>query len=231
VRTSNLVSLFLCVLLGATTAACGDDDDDDDEPVVHPDAGPFYVPEGYTQTPFLSETAQHEFDAPGQATVQGKDYKAVLETSEGVIVLDLLEAETPVTVNSFVWLAQHHFYDGIAFHRVIQDFMAQTGDPNTLGSNRADWGTGGPGYAFGLEIVEGLSYDGAGVVGMARTNDPNSNGSQFFITFSAQPALNGQYTIFAKVDEGLDKLPLLFRGEPPATPSRLLRVYTVEKAK
>ena len=214
--------------MAATAAACSSNGDDEEEP--RPDAGPYVVPEGYTQTPFLSTDAQHSFSAAGDAIDPGKDYLAVLETSEGVIVLDLLEAETPITVNSFVWLALHHFYDGIAFHRVIEGFMAQTGDPKTLTQPRDEWGTGGPGYFFGLEIIPALTYDAPGVVGMARTNDPNTNGSQFFITFAPQPNLNEQYTIFAKVKDGLDVLPLLRRGEPPGTPSRLLRVYVVEKA-
>src|SRR5262249_33519822 len=151
-------------------------------------------------------------------------------TTAGRIVLDLTEADTPITVNSFVFLALHHYFDGIAFHRVIDGFVAQGGDPNTLGADTSTWGTGGPGYAFGLEIVASLHYDAAGVVGMARTSDPNSNGSQFFITLAATPSLDGQYTIFARVSEGIEVLPLITRGEPPTDPTRMTRVYIVEKA-
>jgi peptidylprolyl isomerase len=129
-----------------------------------------------------------------------------------------------------VWLALHHYFDGIAFHRVLDNFMAQTGDPNTLSPDTSQWGFGGPGYMFGLEIVPGLTYDAAGVVGMARTNDPNTNGSQFFITFNATPSLTGQYTIFAKLTEGFNVLQIIVRGEPPAVPTRMQRVYIVEKA-
>ena len=165
----------------------------------------------------------------GQAVEAGQDYYAVLETDVGIIVWDLHEADTPITVNSFVWLALHHYFDGIAFHRVIDGFVAQSGDPNTLSGDRSTWGLGGPGYSFGVEIVASLRYDAAGVVGMARTADPNSNGSQFFITLAATPNLDGQYTIFAGVTEGLDVLPSIVRGEPPATPTRMTRVYIVEK--
>jgi peptidylprolyl isomerase len=192
-------------------------------------AAPYQVPPGYTLVPFLSADAEHSFAAAGMATEAGRDYQAVLETDAGVIVIDLSEAETPITVNSFVWLALHHFFDGIAFHRVIDGFVAQGGDPNTLGDDRASWGSGGPGYSFGLEIVPSFTYDGPGVVGMARASDPNSNGSQFFITLAAAHNLDGMYTIFGHVTTGLDVLPQLQRGEPPATPTRMQRVYIVEK--
>ena len=193
-------------------------------------AGDYYLPTVTTLTPFLSAAAQHEFAAAGDATEDGKDYLAVVETDAGRMVLDLHEALTPITVNSFVWLARHHYFDGIAFHRVIDGFVAQAGDPNTLSSDRSNWGAGGPGYQFGLEIVSELSYDGAGVLGMARTSDPGSNGSQFFITLAAAHNLDGQYTIFARVTEGAEVLPAIVRGEPPATPTRMTRVYVVERS-
>jgi peptidylprolyl isomerase len=146
-------------------------------------------------------------------------------------VIDLLEDQTPITVNSFVFLALNHFYDGIAFHRVIDGFMAQTGDPKTLTGAPSTWGTGGPGYAFGVEIVTGLNFDNAGVVGMARSTSLNSNGSQFFITFAAADFLDGMYTVFAKQTEGGAVLPNIVRGMPPATPTRMTRVYIGEKPK
>jgi peptidylprolyl isomerase len=189
----------------------------------------YYAPAGYTLTPFLSPDAQHSFGAAGNALQPNTDYLAVIETDVGRIVIDLLEKDTPITVNSFVWLALHHFFDGIAFHRVIDGFMAQTGDPNTLSADMTNWGIGGPGYSFGLEIVATLKYDAPGVVGMARATNPNTNGSQFFITFAPQPTLDGQYTIFAKQTEGADVLPKIVRGEPPAMPTRMQRVYIVQK--
>jgi peptidylprolyl isomerase len=195
-----------------------------------PDLGSsYYLPAGYSLTPFLSDDAQHSFPAAGNVLQSGKDYLAVLETDAGRMVFDLDESDTPITTNSFIWLTLHHFFDGIAFHRVINGFVAQGGDPNTLTDNRNTWGTGDPGYSFGLETVASLTYDGPGVVGMARSSDPNSNGSQFFITLAAAHNLDGQYTIFAHVTDGLDVLPLIARGEPPATPTRMQRVYIVEK--
>ena len=190
---------------------------------------PYYLPAGTTLTPFLTSAPERTFSVAGGATQPQRDYLAVMETDAGRMVLDLLEVETPTTVNSFVWLALHHYFDGIAFHRVIDGFVAQGGDPNSLDPDSTTWGTGGPGYTFGLELVPALTYDGPGVVGMARTSDPNSNGSQFYITLAAAHNLDGKYTIFAKVTEGLDVLPKITRGEPPATPTRMQRVYIVEK--
>jgi peptidylprolyl isomerase len=195
------------------------------------DALSYYTPTGFLLTPFLSTDPQHSFPSPGPAIQAGRDYQAVLETDAGRMVLDLLEADTPITVNSFVWLALHHFFDGIAFHRVIDGFVAQGGDPNTLSGAPSTWGGGDPGYGFGVEIVASLTYDAAGVVGMARTTDPNSNGSQFFITLAAAHNLDGKYTIFARLTEGLDVLPRIARGEPPAVPTRMQRVYIVERPK
>ncbi len=226
------MKIFLCALLlaGCSSSAATPDDGPSQMNADLGMAGNYYLPNGYSLTPFLSTDAQHSFTMAGSALQPYTDYQAVLETDAGRIVMDLLETDTPITTNSFVWLALHHFFDGIAFHRVIDGFMAQTGDPNTLDPDTSQWGLGGPGYSFGLEIVSTLHYDGAGVVGMARTNDPNSNGSQFFITFAAQPSLDGMYTIFAKVTEGIDVLPNIVRGEPPATPTRMTRVYVVQKA-
>ena len=193
--------------------------------------GDYIVPADTTLTPFLSSDPLRTFDAAGMALTDGRDYFAVMETDVGRIVIDLLEVDTPLAVNSFVWLALHHFYDGVAFHRVISGFVAQGGDPNTLDSSSATWGQGGPGYQFATEPSPALNFDGAGAVGMARTSDPNSNGSQFYITLAATHSLDGKYTLFAHVTEGLDVLPRIARGEPPAAPTRMLRVYIADKAR
>ena len=119
---------------------------------------------------------------------------------------DLFEVETPVTVNNFVFLARHRYYDGIVFHRVLDGFMAQTGDPTGTG-------TGGPGYRFDDEIVASLTHDGAGVLSMANAG-PGTNGSQFFITFAATPWLDGLHTVFGRVIDGLDVLDAITRVDP-----------------
>ena len=147
---------------------------------------------------YLSETPVRKFEKPEVVTDHKRyDYAAEIETSKGTITIDLLEDSAPNTVNSFVFLALHRFYDGVKWHRIVPGFVAQTGDPTGTGA-------GGPGYRFGLEIDPGLSYDAPGWLGMARTNDPNTNGSQFFITLGPAPHLTGAYTIFGRVSSGMD---------------------------
>jgi peptidyl-prolyl cis-trans isomerase B (cyclophilin B) len=117
--------------------------------------------------------------------------KAVIETDKGVINLLLHDDQTPLTVANFVNLAQHGFYDGLRFHRVIADFMIQGGDP-------LDTGTGGPGYSFADELRPTLRHDGPGVLSMANAG-PGTNGSQFFIAAKALPFLDDKHTVFGKV--------------------------------
>lgn len=116
---------------------------------------------------------------------------ATMQTSRGPIHLRLFEDKAPVTVASFVNLAQRGFYDGLAFHRVIPDFMIQGGCPE--GSGR-----GGPGYRFEDEIVPALKHDRPGVLSMANAG-PGTNGSQFFITHVATPWLDGKHSVFGRV--------------------------------
>ncbi len=158
------------------------------------------------------------------------DYVAELETSKGKVIIDLFESQAPITVNSFVFLALNRYYEGIVFHRVIPGFMAQTGDPTGTGSS-------GPGYKFGLEVRPTLNYDKPGVLGMARTQDPNSNGSQFFITFVPTPFLNQQYTIFGQVLEGMDAVNQIAKTEGVSSPAsgdkrdKIVAVKIYQKAK
>ncbi len=123
----------------------------------------------------------------------GKSYTAKLDTSVGLIEIELLAEEAPLAVNSFVFLAQEGWFDDIYFHRVVEDFVAQAGDPSGLGYI-------GPGYTFNNETDNDLSYDSAGVVGMANAGT-DTNGSQFFITLAPTPQLDGGYTIFGKLTE------------------------------
>ncbi len=185
-----------------------------------------YIPEGYQATPFLSEERQTKFTAapqPGEGTEAGKAYQAVFETGQGRLVIQLYADQAPATVNSFVYLIRHHYYDGIVFHRVIEDFMAQTGDPTGTGM-------GGPGYQFGDEFAPGLKHDAKGVLSMANAG-PGTNGSQIFITFGPTPHLNGRHSVFGKVVEGLSVLDKLKRIQPgmSGTPDKIERAYVVEK--
>jgi cyclophilin family peptidyl-prolyl cis-trans isomerase len=134
------------------------------------------------------------------------DYLAVIETTKGTLTIDLLEGQAPVTVNNFVFLALNQYYEGVSIFRVIDGFIAQTGDPTGTG-------VGGPGYGFANEISPSFSHSTAGVVSMANSG-PNTNGSQFFITLAALPGLDGSYPIFGAVIDGLDVLDKLTRTDP-----------------
>ena len=120
-------------------------------------------------------------------------YTAVLDTSAGEITIELFAEVAPLAVNSFVFLSQEGWYDGVYFHRVVEDFVAQAGDPSGLGAVN-------PGYTFANETDSGLSFDKAGVLGMANAG-PDTNGSQFFITLAPTTDLDGGYTIFGEVVE------------------------------
>jgi len=140
-----------------------------------------------------------------------KSYTATLHTSKGDIVIELLPKSAPLTVNNFVFLAQQGYFDGVTFHRVLPGFVAQGGDPTGAG-------TGGPGYKFADEIDPALTFDGPGIVAMANAG-PNTNGSQFFITYAALPDLNGGYTIFGRVTSGMDVAKNLTPRDPSQNPN------------
>ncbi|MCO6451599.1 MAG: peptidylprolyl isomerase [Caldilineales bacterium] len=135
-----------------------------------------------------------------------KDYVAVIHTDVGDITVDLFEKDAPMTVNNFVLLALNGYYDDTTFHRVIDEFMAQGGDPTGTGM-------GGPGYRFADEFVPTLRHDRAGVLSMANAG-PNTNGSQFFITFEATPNLDDVHTIFGEVIDGMAVLDQIQRRDP-----------------
>ena len=127
---------------------------------------------------------------------------AVLKTSEGSIIIHFYNDDAPKTVNNFFKLAANDFYDGIRFHRVIKGFVIQAGDPNSKDDNWADDGQGGPGYTFDDEINSHKLVEGS--VAMANSG-PNTNGSQFFIvTAKSTPLLDGKYTNFGEVTDGMD---------------------------
>lgn len=121
---------------------------------------------------------------------------AVFETNHGTFEIELFEDKAPITVKNFVDLAEKGFYDGLIFHRVIDGFMIQGGDPNGMG-------TGGPGYTIPDEFHKDLKHDSEGVLSMANAG-PNTGGSQFFITLAATPWLDGHHSVFGKVVKGMD---------------------------
>jgi peptidyl-prolyl cis-trans isomerase B (cyclophilin B) len=134
-----------------------------------------------------------------------KKYLASIETSRGAIEIELYAEHAPKTVNNFAFLAGEGFYDGVSFHRVIPNFMIQGGDPTGTGR-------GGPGYKFEDETKGNPLRHEAGVLSMANAG-PNTNGSQFFITHSPQPHLDGRHTVFGKVTSGKDVVDAVQQGD------------------
>ena len=161
-------------------------------------------PVGNWQSAYLSnfiEVMKAEKDmvteCPPFVIDQDKEYTATITTEKGDLVLELYPEAAPLAVNSFVYLAREGFYNDVTFHRVYHNFMAQTGDPTGTG-----WS--GAGYQYREEIVPELTYDEAYMVGVARGQAEGSSGSQFFITYVPYPSLNGGYTIFGKLIDGID---------------------------
>lgn len=169
---------------------------------------------GYEILAPLTDEPERQFSHAADVLEDGYDYVAALETPHGVIVVDLYAEDTPLTVNNFVFLALQRYYDGVPFHRVLEDFMAQTGDPT--GSGR-----GGPGYVFEDEIVDNLTFSKPGILAMANSG-PGTNGSQFFITFAPTEWLNGNHTIFGHVTAGEELLDEIRRVDP-STPSGIAK--------
>ena len=138
--------------------------------------------------------------------------KIKFTTNKGVFVAEMFEDKAPLTTKNFIELVEKGFYDGIIFHRVIDGFMIQGGDPTGTGM-------GGPGYKIKDEFGEGLKHDDEGILSMANAG-PNTGGSQFFITLAPTPWLNGHQAIFGKVVEGMDVVRLIgvvptdFRDRP-----------------
>jgi cyclophilin family peptidyl-prolyl cis-trans isomerase len=146
---------------------------------------------------------------PPMVIDQQREYTAIIKTDKGDIVIQLFPDQAPLTVNSFVFLAREGWFDNITFHRVLPNYIAQSGDPSGTGF-------GGPGYTFDDEITD-LRFDKPGVVGMANSG-PGSNGSQFFITYREVPNLDGTYTVFGQVIEGFDVLESLMARDPAQQP-------------
>lgn len=134
-----------------------------------------------------------------------KSYKVNMETNKGTIEIKLYPEHAPVTVNNFVFLAEEGYYDGVSFHRVIPNFVIQGGDPTGTGR-------GGPGYHFQDEVEDNPLKHETGTLSMANAG-PGTNGSQFFITHSPQPHLDGKHTVFGKVTSGMDVVNSIKQGD------------------
>lgn len=166
-----------------------------------------------------------QWDSPPPMTIDpSASYRATIVTEAGEIEFDLWAEKAPKTVNNFVFLARQGFYDGVIFHRVIDDFMAQTGDPTGTG-------TGGPGYRFEDEFHTDLQHDGPGVLSMANAG-PGTNGSQFFITHVATPWLDGKHTVFGKVRQGMEVLRSIPARDPsnPGAPATAIETIEIRQS-
>ncbi|HET7131411.1 MAG TPA: peptidylprolyl isomerase [Gammaproteobacteria bacterium] len=150
--------------------------------------------------------AQKQWNAPPEMQIdESKNYSVSMVTNRGTIELELYPQHAPQTVNNFVFLANQGYYDGVKFHRVIADFMIQSGDPTGTGR-------GGPGYKFADELTSNPLKHERGALSMANAG-PNTNGSQFFITHVATPHLNGKHTVFGKVTSGQDVVDAIRQGD------------------
>ena len=167
---------------------------------------------------------KYDAEPPMQIDVTKQYFATFTMAKGGEFVVQLYPDKAPRTVNSFVFLAREGYFDGVTFHRVLEGFMAQGGDPTGTGMS-------GPGYEFPNEDSD-LTFDKAGVVAMANAGR-DTNGSQFFITFGATPQLNGGYTIFGQVIEGMEVVNAITRRDPQQSPSytgdAILSVTITEK--
>lgn len=187
---------------------------------VQPTAGASLAPSSAT-----GETSgRKSYSALPPMTIDAtKQYMATITTPRGDIVIKLRPDLAPQTVNSFVFLARDGFYNGLTWHRVLPNFMAQGGDPEGTG-------TGGPGYTVPDEFTTKVNFDKPGIVAMANTGQPNSGGSQFFITTAPADYLNGKYTIFGEVVKGqevVDGIPLRDPEQNPTTPGEQIVKVTI----
>ncbi len=181
-----------------------------------------------TSTPFPTPTGQagqgtvRRFSGPPPLTIDvSAEYTATIRTNQGNIKVELFPGQAPNTVNSFVFLANQGFYNGLIFHRVIKNFMIQGGDPQGTG-------TGGPGYQFQDEIAAGLDFDTPGQLAMANSGRGTAtNGSQFFVTTVPTPHLTGNHTIFGQVIEGQSVVDAI-SGVDTDSRDRPLRPVTIE---
>lgn len=150
--------------------------------------------------------SQKQWSSPPEMQIdKTKSYTVEMATNKGQISIELFAQHAPITVNNFVFLIREGYYDGVAFHRVIPNFVIQGGDPTGTGR-------GGPGYRFGDEFAGNPHKHGTGYLSMANAG-PGTNGSQFFITHSPQPHLDGRHTVFGKVTNGMDVVNAIQQGD------------------
>ncbi|HEY0868621.1 MAG TPA: peptidylprolyl isomerase [Fimbriimonas sp.] len=232
-------TLFLTLLFAALTLGCDDANGttstetakDAPAPIGGDDTA--RAPETPPADEPKAEPAATGTAAPGATMPKAGEEVAVIETNHGRIVLKFFPDVAPGHVENFKKLAKKGFYNGTKFHRVIPGFMIQGGDPNSKDDDRSDDGTGGPGYEIKAEFNS--KPHTKGILSMARSQDPDSAGSQFFITVDNAPSLDGQYTVFGQVVQGMDvadKIVALERDERdnplPKNPA-VMKTVKIEK--
>ncbi len=159
-------------------------------------------------------------EAPQMALDEEKSYTAHMETDKGTLVIKLHADKTPITVNSFIFLANNEFYNGVIFHRVIDNFMVQGGDPTGTGM-------GGPGYKFEDEFHPELSHNKRGILSMANSG-PGTNGSQFFITHGPTPHLDNKHSVFGEIIEGEDVLMSIPTRDPSDRDAPAISIISIK---
>lgn len=212
-RFASLAALLLAFAL--VLGACNDDKKDDNN---SGDNTPSATQPGGAGTPEQAfaeacvNSGEKSFSAaPPRIIDTSKTYVATIKTDHGDIVLELF-SDVPITTNNFVFLSCKGYYDGLTFHRVLPGFVAQGGDPEGTGG-------GGPGYTIADESSAGHKMD-AGVISMAKASEPDSAGSQFFITYTEQPGLLDMgFTVFGEVTEGMDVLEQITPRDPRENPN------------
>ena len=191
-------------------------------PTPRPSATPEPTATTVAVTSPVAGQVRKTYDSPPPLTIDpNRRYVATIELERGSIVIELFSKDAPQTVNNFVFLAREGFYDNTTFHRVIPGFMAQGGDPQGTGR-------GGPGYKFADEFSE-KSHE-RGVISMANSG-PNTNGSQFFITYVPTPNLDGRHSVFGRVIEGMDVADNITSRDPASASApgdRVLRIHIEE---
>jgi peptidyl-prolyl cis-trans isomerase B (cyclophilin B) len=228
---AGTVIVAVALAVGGVMVLAGGDDTQA-TPSTPPSASPTTAPEARcsTKVPKAAGEEKPTFKRPPEMTIDAKaTYTATIETSCGTIEAELLPDVAPIGVNSFVFLADQGFYDGLTFHRIVKDFVIQGGDP------KGD-GTGGPGYEFDNETSPKVTFADGGVLAYANSG-PDTNGSQFFITLGPQPSLDptpdASYTIFGHVTKGMDVvakiglLETLPAGQEGATPPQTVYIDTI----
>ena len=168
------------------------------------------TPTSTTSSPVLGKSSSMK-QLADFSPIEGKT--VTMTTTKGDVVFELFRDKAPLTTLNFLTLAKDGFYDGLVFHRVIADFMAQVGDPLTRdASKQALWGTGDAGYEIADQFSAELKHDSEGIVSMANSG-PNTGSSQIFITYAATPWLDGKHAVFGKVTSGMDVLKQITVGD------------------